>query len=248
MSVVDARNKINKIKESTQDYQTSINGVQSKLLEFISEMNSHSKAINEGLLEESLINYSSSAIKNVVSDINSALSISKQTLDSLSKDATEEIKRIVDEHNNSIDPDAENPEPTLNYETISLSSIAGVMDADSGTNTSTTTDTSSSNGNHRKDSSNGYDGSGGYIPPEPTFETILATIGSGDVHSDQIANWDQYVKDFLAENNLVDVIEDIQVDGTKIICKLKNGKDIVVENVTTVVDLLKAIRDELQKM
>ena len=235
MSALEARNKINKIKESTQDYQTSINAVQSSLMEFITEMNGHNTNIQNGLVEETLISYSGTAISSVIADINSALTVSKQTLDTLSSDATDEIKRIVDEHNNSIDPDSENPEPRLSYETISLSSIAGVMDApDTDTNI--------------KKPSGGYRGPDDIPEPTPTFEDILSTIGTTDIYSDQIENWDQYVQNFLTENNLSDVIDTIKIEGKKITCKLKNGKEITIENVNNAVDLLKAIRDELQKM
>ena len=231
MSYTEAKSKINKIKETTSDYQASINSVQSSLLDFISEMNGHTKSISNGLEEKSLISFSSTSIKNIVSDINSALVESKQVLDKLSTDATDEIKRIVDAHNNSIDPESENPEPRLSYETISLASVDGI----------TSESSPPPGGNGRR----GGGGGDNYPPTPSSLEDYLALLGTQELDSSTIPNWDLYVKAFIEENNLSNSIVDITVKGNKIICKLTNGKEIEIENVTNTLDLLKAIKEKL---
>ncbi len=231
MSYTEAKRKINEIKESTKSYQVEVNKVQNELLELSGDIGKIKSSVNSDLHEETIASYTSSAAAEIVNKINSALAKSGSSLSGLSTDATNEIKKIVDAHNNSIDPESENPEPRLSYETISLASVDGI----------TSESSPPPGGNGRR----GGGGGDNYPPTPSSLEDYLALLGTQELDSSIIPNWDLYVKAFIEENNLSNSIVDITIRGNKIICKLTNGKEIEIENVTNTLDLLKAIKEKL---
>lgn len=229
MNYSEAKEKINKIKESTQDFQSSINKVQGELVNKISDLNSIGKTIKRDINQETVVSYSTTDVTSINSSINEALSLSANALSTLSHDATEEIKRIVDNYNNSIeyDEDGKPKSPRLSYETISLSSIAGISDG-----------------------SSSKSGGGGYYGDTPktnptSFSDAIARLGTEDINSSEIENWNLYVSDFLNTYSLSEYVESISINGKTITCKLKNGQTITIENVTNIDDLVSKIKSYL---
>ena len=229
MNYSEAKEKINKIKESTQDFQTSINKVQAELVSKMSDLNTINSSIKREIKQDNIVSYSNTDIDSINDSINEALSLSANALSTLSRDATEEIKRIVDSYNNSIEYDEEGKpkSPRLSYETISLSSIAGL-----------------SGGNPNRSGGGGYYGDN--PPSTPTsFSDVISRLGSENINSDEIDNWNLYVSDFLNTYGLSDSVESISIEGGKIICKLKNGQTITFENVTDINELVAKIKSNL---
>ena len=231
MSYIEAKKKINEIKDATAGFQGEVNKVQSQLMELSSEVGNVTTAINSDLHEETIASYSASAGSQIANKINAALSKSSSALSGLSQDATNEIKKIVDAHNASIDYESENPEPRLSYETISLSSIAGCPDESSDSSPKNTnprpTGSSSSN---RKD-----------------LDYYLSQLASKGFKSQDIEGWNDYVNSFLRENNLDKAIKSITVNGKTVKCILSNGKEYTFTNVTSTIDLLRALQAAIEK-
>ena len=233
MNYSEAKEKINKIKESTADFQTSINKVQTQLVNKMNDLNTIKTRIKKDLGQNNIVSYCNTDIGSINDSINDALAMSIEALNTLSKDATDEIKRIVDNYNNNIEYDEEGKpkSPRLSYETISLSSIAGLS-----ANTSS---------KPRSDGSGGYYGDN---PPTTTitsFTDAISRLGTEDVDSSEIDNWNSYVSDFLTTYGLSDAVESISIEGKKIVCKLKNGKTITIENVSDINELVQKIKSNI---
>ena len=225
MDYYDAKNKINNIKDATGDYQQSINKVQSELLNKLESLNNINKSISKDINQKDIVGLSSEAVNAIKGNINTALQLSANALSALSEDATEEIKKIVNNYNSSIDP--ENPTPTLEYEEISFASVAGIGDFSD--------DGGSSRGG----------GGGGYTPPK-TFEEYISSLGTENINSKDIDNWDNIVSDFLNQYGLTDTIESIKIEGNKIIIKYKNGKEETIENVKNIEELVSKIKSNIE--
>ena len=231
MTYNEAKYKINNIKEATADFQNSINKVEADLIAKSSDMSNINSSISNKISQVDIVDYSDQAIRDINALITETLSISASALSTLSNDATEEIRKIVDSYNSSIvDEEDKPPKPRLSYETISLSSLG------SAPNTSTTL-----SGNH---GNGGNNGNYGYTP-SPSFQNYISRLGVEDFNSDNIDNWNSYVNEFLSTYNLSDSVESIRIDGKKIICKLKNGEEIVIENVTDINELVSKIKSNL---
>jgi len=233
MSYIEAKRKINEIKESTSSFQNEVNKVQSQLMELSSEINKVSTSIANDLHEDTIASFSSGAANNINSKINEALVKSSSALSGLSTDATGEIKRIVDEHNASIDYESDNPEPKLEYETISLSSVVGCPEeADEPVS------------EHRPT----YPSGGGLsVSQEINLDYYLNMLSSTEFNSSDIEGWDDYVQKFLREYNLDKAIKDIKVEGKKVTCILSNGKEYEFTDITSTLDLLKALQAAIAK-
>ena len=211
-----------------KDYQDSINNVQTKLLNLIDDTNKIKKAITTEIKEESIATHSVSSSKKTVNKINKALGKSRSTLDTLGNDATKYIKKIVDEYNNSLDPEGD--DTRLSYVEIKLSSVSGCP----------------AEGDYDNDYSGNWGGGSNY-PDEITIDYYIELLKYSDVYSNNIENWDLYVKKFLEDNNLTNVIDKIEIDGKKIKVKLKNGKEYEFEEITTTIDLLKALYKKIEE-
>ena len=237
MTYNEAKYKINNIKEATTDFQNSINKVEADLIAKSSDMSNINSSISNKISQVDIVDYSDQAIRDINALITETLSISASALSTLSNDATEEIRKIVDAYNSSIvDEEDKPPKPRLSYETINLSSLG------SAPNTSTTL--SGHHGNGGNNDSSGYNGNYGYTP-SPSFQNYISRLGVEDFNSDNIDNWNSYVNEFLSTYNLSDSVESIKIDGKKIICKLKNGEEIVIENVTDINALVSKIKSNL---
>lgn len=239
MTYEEAKTRINKIKDSTADFQSSVNKVQSELVNKTSDLRKINTRIAADIGQSDIVSYSGRDVSSITSSINEALSMSASALSTLSKDATDEIKNIVDSYNSSIQYDEEGhaKSPRLNYETISLSSIAGVSapSSDGGKAAST-------------GGGGGYYGNSGAQSGNDTptsFNGYLSKLGSEDIYSKDIENWDSYVNEFLSSNDLSDSVESITIEGKVIKCKLKNGKVITIENVSNTSDLANEIKKNL---
>ena len=224
MDYYDAKNKINKIKDAIGDYQQSINKVQSELLNKLESLNNINKSISKDINQKDIVGLSSEDLNAIKGNINTALQLSANALSALSEDATEEIKKIVNNYNSSIDP--ENPTPTLEYEEISLASVAGI-------------------GDFSDDGGSSGGGGGGYTPPK-TFEEYISSLGTENINSKDIDNWDNIVSDFLNQYGLTDTIESIKIEGNKVIIKYKNGKEETIENVKNIEELVSKIKSNLE--
>ena len=233
MSYTEAKRKINEIKESTKSYQVEVNKVQNELLELSGDIGKIKSSVNSDLHEETIASYTSSAASEIVNKINSALAKSGSSLSGLSTDATNEIKKIVDAHNNSIDPESENPEPRLEYETISLTSVAGVPDI----------------GDEGDDAPKGPRNYGPSNDPTPeySFEYYFSALAAGNINSSDIDGWNDYVKQFLKENNLESIIKTIIVENGVFKCILRNGKTYTIKGVTTPLGLLKQLQKAIDE-
>ena len=228
MTYNEAKYKINNIKEATTDFQNSINKVEADLIAKSSDMSNINSSISSKIAQVDIVDYSDQAIRDINTLITETLSISANALSTLSNDATEEIRKIVDAYNSSIvDEEDKPPKPRLSYETISLNSLGSVSD------TNTTSDNHYSSG-----------GNYGYTP-SPSFENYISRLGVESFNSDNIDNWNIYVNEFLSTYNLSDSVESIRIEGKKIICKLKNGKEVVIENVTDINELVSKIKSNL---
>lgn len=116
--------KISNIKRTASEVKSNINKTQVELIEYIRDLKrSREKIINE-IADEYIINNFLDRLNGVINKMVTSLSQSKEILDKLSIDATNEIKDIVDAYNSSIDP--KHPETPLQYETVSLTSISGI--------------------------------------------------------------------------------------------------------------------------
>lgn len=243
-SYSEAKAQINKIKAATADYQSSINKVQSELVSKMSDLSNISNRISSDIGQSDIVSFSNADVTKISNSISEALSTSASALSTLSRDATDEIKRIVDSYNSSIQYDEETgrpKSPRLNYETISLSSIAGVS--------APSTSGGNSGGRTGGGGGGGYYGNRGNTTPTtntPTsFNDYISMLGSGSVYSNTIDNWDSYVNDFLSSNNLSGSVESISVVGNVIKCKLKNGKEITLSNISSATALANEIKKNL---
>lgn len=225
MDYYDAKNRINNIKDATWDYQQSINKIQTELLNKLESLNNVSKSISRDINQKDIVGLSNEAINAIKGNITSALQLSASALSTLSADATEEIKKIVNNYNSSIDP--ENPTPTLAYEEISLSSVAGI-------------------GDFSDDGSSSRDGGGGGYTPPKTFEDYIISLGSEELYSEKIKDWDNLVSNFLSQYELSDVVESIKIEGNKVIIKYKNGKEETIDNVQNINELVSKIKSNLE--
>ena len=223
MDYYDAKNRINNIKDATGDYQKSINKIQSELLNKLDSLNNISKSISKDINQKDIVGLSNEAINAIKGNINTALQLSVNALSTLSEDATEEIHKIVDNYNSSIDP--ENPTPTLAYEEISLASVAGMGDF---------SDNRTPKGS----------GGGGSTKPK-TFEEYITSLGTGNIYSKNIDNWDNIVNDFLNQYGLTDDVESIRIEGNKVIIKYKNGKEETIDNINNIDELVSKIKNNL---
>ena len=127
MRYYEALNEIKKVKDASTAYQEEVNAFQSKLLDFASNMEGLYNSV-DSIESETLIYYTKGNISNLHNKLSEAASKSSSALSTLTDDANKEIRRIVDEYNNSITYDEEGKpsSPKLSYETISLSSISGI--------------------------------------------------------------------------------------------------------------------------
>ena len=228
MTEYEARNKITKIVETTEEYQRSVNNVEQQLIDEISTIEKIKSNINKDIKQKDIVSYSSDAITSIEGNINSVLGTCGEVLNTLSHDATEEIRRIVDNYNNSIvDEDPDHPKARLSYVTISLASISG------GEVVTTT--------------SEDYGGSGGSNPPtyNDSLENYLIRLENEELYSKDIIDWEQYVNDFLYTYDLSSYVESITIEGKKIICKYKDGREEVFENVSNIDELVKKIKNKL---
>jgi len=231
MTLQETKSKINEVQSTTKDYQDAINGVQTKLMSLIDDVNSVKGSIASDIKEQNIVSHSRSKSKEISSKIKKTLAKSRTALDTLSVDATKYIKRIVDEYNGSLEKDSE--AERLSYVEIKLSSVSGCPSE------------SDSDGNNYY----GGDWDGGSDNPATplNLDYYLDLLKYDYVYSSDIENWDSYVNNFLVLNNLQKVIDNIAIDGKKIKVKLKNGKEYEFENITSTIDLLKALYSAIEK-
>ena len=285
MDRITAVAKIEEIKSATSDIEAQVNAIQADLLSYVDSLNQCYSKITDELVEETIISSSQEKINGIVSNISSTLEQTKTILDTLSKDATDEIKNIVDTYNSSIDP--EHPETPLSYVEITLSSIAGInsITATSGGSTETPTtnnynemestnnlNTSSSevsentssnntqssstntsnenNSSNNNNTSNNYSSgsaSGGSSSEKITLETFLSYLQDNELDSSNIPDWDNYVKEFIEDNNLSNKVSNISIKGKIVKCELTNNRELDVKNVFTSDDLVDQIVKEYNR-
>ncbi len=231
MTLQETKNKINEVQSTTKDYQDAINGVQTKLMSLIDDVNSVKSSIASDIKEESIVSHSKAKGKEINSKIKKTLGKSRTALDTLSVDATKYIRKIVDEYNGSLEEDSE--AERLSYVEIKLSSVSGCPSEGD----------SDSNGDYSGDWGGGNDDSGTTL----NIDYYLDLLKYDNVYSRDIENWETYVNNFLVANNLQKVIETIIIEGKKIKVRLKNGKEYIFENITSTIDLLKALYEAIEK-
>ena len=80
-----------------------------------------------------------------------------------------------------------------------------------------------------------------------TLDYYFAHASQEKLNSSEIEGWNDYIKEFLEENNLASFVIDITIKDGVIICKLSNDKEYKYENVTGIVDLLKQLKESILK-
>ncbi len=244
MTLQETKNRIREIQDTTKDYQDAINGLQNQLIAFVDDVNGVNASVKDGINEKTIVTHSGNAAKNIISCINKSLVTTRGALDQLSTDATKEIQRIVDEYNNSIDPDDTEAEK-LSYVTIKLTSVAGCPEAsgDSGGNNRRSSGRNNNYGNNWNN--DGYT----YTPQEDTsrLDYYFSLLSNSDVYSKDIDDWEDEVSKFLKANDLDKVIKSIEINGKEIICTLINGNVYKFTNITNKLDFLKALYAAIEK-
>ena len=229
MSLGDTKNSIKEIVDSTKDYQLSINSLQKRLIAVGEDINSSAKSVSRDIKADEVVDNNTNYAIKVIDSINKSLELTRTTLSKLSIDATKRIKELVDNYNNSLDP--ESNEERLSYIEINLTSVDG-----------TVTFGSSRSGN------GGYNG---YTPPDSsnTFDIdyYFGLLGTTGVNSVDIPNWDLEIKNFLIENQLDSYITKMEFEGNIVKITLSNGKEIELENITTKEEFLDKIKEVLKE-
>jgi len=117
--------RISKIKIMANETQQDINKTQRELVNYINGLKQCRGKIYAEISDEKINGRLLGEVDGIIDKMFVALKQSKAILDGLSIDATNKIKSIVDEYNNSINP--EHPEEPLKYEQVVLTSIAGII-------------------------------------------------------------------------------------------------------------------------
>lgn len=117
--------RISKIKIMANETQQDINKTQRELVNYINGLKQCRGKIYAEISDEKINGRLLGEVDGIIDKMFVALKQSKAILDGLSADATNKIKSIVDEYNNSINP--EHPEEPLKYEQVVLTSIAGII-------------------------------------------------------------------------------------------------------------------------
>lgn len=245
MTLQETKNRIREIQDTTKDYQDAINGLQNQLIAFVDDVNGVNASVKDGINEKTIVTHSGNAAKNIVSCINKSLVTTRGALDQLSTDATKEIQRIVDEYNNSIDPEDTEAEK-LSYVAIKLTSVAGCPSAsDVGGNSNRRGNNSNNNNYGNNWNNDGYS----YTPQEDTskIDYYFSLLSNSDVYSKDIDDWEGEVSKFLKANDLEKVIKSIEINGKEIICTLINGNVYKFTNITNKLDFLKALYAAIEK-
>ena len=259
-SYSEAKAAIAKIKASTSDYESSIRSVQSEIVNKMNDLTTISNSISSEIVQSDIVAFSNADIGNLYNSMGSALGTGSSALSTLSKDATDEIARIVADYNSGIQYDEETGRPKtpfLTPEEISLSGIpeaaAFVGGSDGGNSGKKGGGTRSNNSNptNTTPTNNSPTTPTNTNPTMPTtnmptsFNDYLLRLSSGDIYSSNINGWNSYVSDFLNTYNLSDSVSSITIEGQIVKCKLKNGKEIVLRNISSESALASAIKSNL---
>ena len=242
MGLSETKSAIQEIVDATKDYQLSINNIQKDLLSLGEEINSNAVAIATEINAPQVVQSCLSYTVQTIAAINNSLEQTREALNTLSKDATEKVKELVDNYNNSLDQ--ESREPRLSYITISLTSIAGTVSC------SVTT-----SGVKRPSGSSGPSGDYPSYPdtPEDTtpetfdFSYYLDLLGTTGVYSKDIPNWDEEMKKFFEENELDQYIKKIELDGNIIKLTLSNDKEVELNDIKDKDEFIEKVKEVLKE-
>lgn len=228
MSLGDTKNSIKEIVDSTKDYQLSINALQRRLISVGEDINSSAKSVSRDIKANEVVENNTNYTIKVIDSINKSLELTRTTLSKLSSDATKRIRELVDNYNNSLDP--ESNEERLSYVEINLTSVDGNISF------------GNSHGNNRSNGDN---------PPGPseTFDIdyYFGLLGTTGVNSVDILNWDIEIKKFLVENKLDSYVTKMEFEGKIVKVTLSNGKEFELENITTKEEFLDKIKEILKE-
>ncbi len=249
MSLEDTKNSIKAIVDSTKDYQTSINAIQRDLLSLGDDVNSSAVAVATDITSSQVVSNCMNYAMQIVDSINKSLEATRTTLSTLTSDANKKLKELVDNYNNSLDP--ESKETRLSYVEVNLTSVDG-----------TVTCAVDANGVKKPKGNNNYGNYGDYgdngnndtpevpsdTPPEAfDLDYYLGLLGTTGVNSSEIENWDEEIKKFLEENELDQYIKKIELDGDTIKVTLSNDKEVELKDITNKEEFLEKIKEILKE-
>ena len=215
--------------DSTKDYQLSVNDLQRRLIAVGEEINSSAKSVSRDIKANEVVENNTNYAIKVIDSINKSLDLTRTTLDKLSSDATKKIKELVDNYNNSLDP--ESNEERLSYVEISLTSIDGTV----------------SFGSSRSGGGNGNNDYPYNPPSEFDIDYYFGLLGTTGVNSVDIPNWDYEIKKFLVENELDSYVNKVEFEGNIVKVTLSNDKEFSLEKITTKEEFLDKVKEIIKE-
>ena len=199
----------------------------------------------------SSINYNSINHKTTISLINGSLTKISNNIDIIGDDCVNTVKTAANDANTKMEEIASSYNSTITEESedqtrVTFTRVDGNINKPS---TLMSKGTNKSGGGSRN-----YNGDSSYPPVVTDAPTVTNTLDYYFAHASQeklnsseIEGWNDYIKEFLEENNLASFVTDITIKDGVIICKLSNDKEYKYENVTGIVDLLKQLKESILK-
>ncbi len=241
---------IAQIEKITSNFET-FKGQNNKLMDQLNELVSNLSSINYSSIEhETTISLIESSLSNKIGpNIDSVAEKCSETVSTAANDANKKMEDIANAYNNSITEEFEDQTKiTFNKVDGTLNAVTSL--ASKGSNNRKGNNKGNNNGNNNGNSDGNYD-----LPPDDTQEPSVtetlnyyfAHASQDKLNSSEIEGWDDYIKEFLEENELSEYVESITIVDGVIICKLSNGKEYKYENVTGIVDLLTQLKESLAK-
>ena len=236
MTLQQTKKAIFDIVESARDYQQSINSLQTELISMADQVHKKISHIANDIDSNAIVDYCDKNATRITSSIINTFDLTKDALSELSRDATEKIKKLVDEYNNSLDENSK--EERLSYIVVNLSSVSGDIKNYSNNNRG------NSNSNISENNSNGSNNS---LESKDKIDEYLALLSNKNASSDNISDWDETVNKFLAENKLDSYFSEIELDGDVVKCTLVNNVKYKISNIADKQDFLNKIKAVIKK-
>ena len=236
MTRSEAVSQINKIITNFESFKSQNKSLISDLDSLVSDL--------------STINYRSINHTTTIGLINGSLTKISGNISAIGDDCINTVKTAANDANTKMEEIASSYNSTITEESEDQTRVTFTrVDGNIGMpNTLISTGSKSGNGSRFYDNDSS-------LPPvvteAPTVTNTLdyyfAHASQENLNSSEIEGWDNYIKEFLEENNLASFVTDIRIENGVIICKLSNDKEYKYENVTGIVDLLKQLKESILK-
>lgn len=227
-SVINEAQKVeNKVIKICNDINLLLSGVNDASI----SMKIINNKINENVQADDINNACDSEINEVITKQVNKLSNDIQSfISNIVNDGNKYISDLENNYNASLTEDE--PRLYLNRISIKASSIRGDSINSKGKSSIIKTKSTS----HTSSAENKTD-------INAQMDKALSININNTINSNNISDWDNYVKMFLATNNLNSYVSTFRLENGKVICILTNGKQYILEKINSSKDLVNAIRN-----